>query len=549
MNIRLTFNYTGEFGSATVAWYRDDVLVEDGTFGSVVVTGATTTTLEIENLDEDWWGNYHAEVTDEAGCEASSDPVGVGCLLEITTEPELQLVTVGDEVVLTVAYTAGSSVGPFTVQWALDGNPLADGPVGDGAVISGATTTTLTITNVQEAQAGDYEVTITDASFPDCELSTGTSLCVALEEPGCCYPECPDLVTFWNGIGYAPNAELAFGIQSGELKTVDMDSCLQVASYDYGSRSIGGPLVDTDDDTVYYGYQTSAGATVVSRWNPVTGVFTDTTVATGGPEVPVSFGPLWVEDRILFGTGTTFDDYMGFMFDPSDDSIEWMPRYVDPGSSIVNGLYILGATYNPVDGYVYCMTLGGDPANPTPPPALLFTGAWVFRFLPEDPFTVEVLLRSSDLFTALGGVGTLSLQGPVGIAYVPTSGYVVLGVNWDPVLGSEGTVMINIDPATGTIVTVGANVVQGLQMLYSEVVDRLLVRNQQSGGFFHFAVIRGSDTVALNDVQKFASPGLATTPDGITILPTFDNGVGSVDPDWTVYCLRPYTQTELDTLA
>lgn len=68
----------------------------------------------------------------------------------ITTQPASQTVTVGANVTFTVVATGS---GTLTYQWLFNGNP-----------ISGATSASYSLTNVQQASAGNYAVTVTNSA-------------------------------------------------------------------------------------------------------------------------------------------------------------------------------------------------------------------------------------------------------------------------------------------------------------------------------------------------------------------------------------------------
>ncbi|MCX7922339.1 MAG: DUF4347 domain-containing protein [Clostridia bacterium] len=74
----------------------------------------------------------------------------------ITSQPSSQTITAGQTVTLTVAATGDA---PLTYQWKKGGTDVSD-----GGNISGATTDTLTITNAQAADAGNYTVVITNGA-------------------------------------------------------------------------------------------------------------------------------------------------------------------------------------------------------------------------------------------------------------------------------------------------------------------------------------------------------------------------------------------------
>ena len=74
----------------------------------------------------------------------------------VVTQPQGATVGVGDTATFTVTATGA---GPLTFAWARDGQPLVD-----GAGVTGAATPTLTLTNVQVAQAGNYSVRVGNAA-------------------------------------------------------------------------------------------------------------------------------------------------------------------------------------------------------------------------------------------------------------------------------------------------------------------------------------------------------------------------------------------------
>ncbi|MEW6250833.1 MAG: PKD domain-containing protein, partial [Planctomycetota bacterium] len=73
----------------------------------------------------------------------------------------------------TATFTASAECGTPTYQWRKDGANLADGPTGTGSTISGATTATLTVANVQAADAGAYTVLVTNLG---CAVTRGPAV-------------------------------------------------------------------------------------------------------------------------------------------------------------------------------------------------------------------------------------------------------------------------------------------------------------------------------------------------------------------------------------
>ena len=122
--------------------------------GSVAVSGATTDTLALSNVQSANAGSYTVVVSNSAGAvtsnaavltvtPASGPPV-------ITTQPANQTVGVGSSVSLSVSATGAA---PLNYQWRANGAPL-----------TGATSATLRLSSVQISDAGSYSVVITNSA-------------------------------------------------------------------------------------------------------------------------------------------------------------------------------------------------------------------------------------------------------------------------------------------------------------------------------------------------------------------------------------------------
>ncbi|MCG3125627.1 MAG: hypothetical protein CHACPFDD_00452 [Phycisphaerae bacterium] len=121
-------------------------------------TGDTLTIAFVQSVDA---GSYDVVVTNACGSvtsNAATLTVDVGPL--VTDQPDPLAVDVGDSAVFAVV-ASGSP--PLSYQWRKGGANLADGPTGSGSVVSGATSGTLTITNVQMADADNYDVVVSNA--------------------------------------------------------------------------------------------------------------------------------------------------------------------------------------------------------------------------------------------------------------------------------------------------------------------------------------------------------------------------------------------------
>jgi subtilase family serine protease len=118
------------------------------TFDTTNLPGATNTTLTLANVQLNQGGAYALLVTNAYGSVASSNAVinAYGVPPFITTQPANQSVAVGGTATFTVV--AGGTP-PLSYQWSLNNTN-----------ISTATNSSLTLANVQSAQAGNYQVKI-----------------------------------------------------------------------------------------------------------------------------------------------------------------------------------------------------------------------------------------------------------------------------------------------------------------------------------------------------------------------------------------------------
>ena len=123
-------------------WFKD----------GVAIGGATLPSLALPGIQLDAAGNYTVTVTNAAGSITSSPAAVVVNVVAlppvITSLPVSQTVNVGDSVTFTVA-AIGSA--PVSYAWQKNGLP-----------IDGATSSTLSLSNVQTADAGSYSVVVSN---------------------------------------------------------------------------------------------------------------------------------------------------------------------------------------------------------------------------------------------------------------------------------------------------------------------------------------------------------------------------------------------------
>ena len=120
---------------------------------SNLITNATNATLFLTNVQVSQAGSYSVRVGNLVGFVASAAAqLTVFPPPQISAQPQSIATNAGNTVVFSVG---ASGTGTLTYQWRLN-----------GASLIGATGSTLTLTNVQPAQAGSYTVIVTDSIGP-----------------------------------------------------------------------------------------------------------------------------------------------------------------------------------------------------------------------------------------------------------------------------------------------------------------------------------------------------------------------------------------------
>ena len=118
---------------------------------SVAISGATSTTLTLNNVQSTTAGSYTVTVSNAAGTVTSNAAtLTVNVAATITAQPASQTVNAGATATFTVVATGTA---PLSYQWRKD-----------GAAIPGATNGTLTLSGVQSTDAGSYTVVITNSA-------------------------------------------------------------------------------------------------------------------------------------------------------------------------------------------------------------------------------------------------------------------------------------------------------------------------------------------------------------------------------------------------
>lgn len=144
-NVSFTAAATGT-APLNYQWYFNGAPLSDG--GGI--SGSATTNLNLSNVQTNEAGNYQLVVTNNYGSATSS----IATLIvlappAITIQPTNQAALIGSTIVFSSGATSQS---PASYQWLKDGGALIN-----GGRISGADTPTLTISNLQMSDVGDYQ--------------------------------------------------------------------------------------------------------------------------------------------------------------------------------------------------------------------------------------------------------------------------------------------------------------------------------------------------------------------------------------------------------
>jgi hypothetical protein len=116
-------------------------------FNGAALPGATNSALNLSNVQTSQAGSYNVVVSNPAGSITSQvATLAVNVPAGIATQPQNQIVLVGQSASFSVVATGTS---PIVYQWYFN-----------ASLIDGATNSTLTVPNVQAAQAGSYTVKV-----------------------------------------------------------------------------------------------------------------------------------------------------------------------------------------------------------------------------------------------------------------------------------------------------------------------------------------------------------------------------------------------------
>ncbi len=189
--------YVGNAATLAVAASGTPPLSFQWSFNSNNVTGGTNATLSLSNVQLTNGGYYSVVISNSYGAITSS-MANLTVLLPatITSQPQSVTATAGDTVSFSVV-AAGSL--PLSFQWSLNSTNLA-----------GATNATLTLTDVQPNQAGNYSVQVSNLGGS----TNSATATLTVNTPATCDPAPAGLVSWWPGEG---NANDIVGGNNGQL--------------------------------------------------------------------------------------------------------------------------------------------------------------------------------------------------------------------------------------------------------------------------------------------------------------------------------------------
>lgn len=310
------------------------------TFEGEPIAGATSATLTLNDVQLEHMGNYRVVVTNNVST-ATSNPA----LLTVTgvapvflSEPMSQTANAGTNVVFS-ALAGGSPT--LTYQWRKGGQP-----------IEGATGATLTLTNVQAAAAGDYDVVATNsagsATGGPASLEVTPSVPVILTQPATTSVGLGGTVTFavtaigteplayvWRKAGVPIEGNASATTATLVLANVDASA---VGSYDVVITNAVGTVTSSAASLTISSFSNGAlnytGGTYAQNFDTLTGTHgydSDTAVSIAGN------GPFQLAAAPFNGAE------MGAWWMAKYDGTGANARYkIDNGSAVNGAIYSFG---------------------------------------------------------------------------------------------------------------------------------------------------------------------------------------------------------------
>ncbi|HWY75717.1 MAG TPA: immunoglobulin domain-containing protein [Verrucomicrobiae bacterium] len=352
----------------TLQWYKEP---------STLLTGQTNTTLTLSNLATGNSGNYYVIATNAQGSAQSSDAVlnvFVQSPPSISQQPQSQTVYIHQPAIFTVV-AAGTP--PLFYSWSFNATNIA-----------GATNSTLIVSNVSAASAGNYQVTISNI-FPPVTSSVPASLTV-LTPPAGSYPAAafnadPLVYYRFSETNFSPgNPTFNFGSLGAPYN----------GTYEGGAYSAPGPqppdFPNFETTNTSVGMDGSDSDVSIPSFNFDTGTYPSVAITLlawvydNGPQYPYS--------GIIFHRGTDGAAGFGVTTDPSNGSdmleYHWNNTYYTFVSSVdvPNLQWALAAlVVQPNQATLYLETTNGlqSATNVAPHAAQTFTGVTYVGFDPN----------------------------------------------------------------------------------------------------------------------------------------------------------------------
>ncbi len=168
-----TFTVTaGGSAPITYQWQKFTAGIWNNVINGGDISGATSSSLQIANIDNTDAGDYRVIVHSACGTDITSAvaTLTVNPATSISSQPVGVTQCAGTTAIITV--TAGGTA-PITYQWQKLTGAIWNNVV-NGGDISGATTVSLQIANLESADAGDYRVIVHSACGTDITSNTAT---------------------------------------------------------------------------------------------------------------------------------------------------------------------------------------------------------------------------------------------------------------------------------------------------------------------------------------------------------------------------------------
>jgi hypothetical protein len=143
------------------AWTYNDNPLSDGPgpSGLSTISGSTTASLQIANVQDGDAGVYALTVTDGNSAQSvSSATLTVADTPGFSQHPANQNKVAGQTATFSVVGTGNA----LSYQWKKDTSPISDGPSGSGSIRAGTHSATMWVTNAGSADMGSYTCTITN---------------------------------------------------------------------------------------------------------------------------------------------------------------------------------------------------------------------------------------------------------------------------------------------------------------------------------------------------------------------------------------------------